>query len=167
MHCDDGGQHMRKSLVALLLAGGAVAIAANLAVASSFDVAPEMQAKRAMPVALQSKAAKLGTSATADTVYVGFTPGHSGDNYWSIFAGNNRVSAGSWHRPPAKGGMWDWEPPYTDVHGDSLQGWWPIRLQFTGTLASLHDYDMPMRAGEWGNVANYIIYQAAPHKRTF
>jgi hypothetical protein len=68
-----------------------------------------------------TRAAALGISGITDTIYVGFTPGHSADNWWSIWASR------SGHRPPAQNAMWGFEPPYADVHSDSLQGWWSIR----------------------------------------
>jgi hypothetical protein len=175
MHCDDGGKNMRKSLVALLLAAGATAFVANLALAA-VDETENLTPKflnSSMAKELQSRASRLGASATAvDTTYVGYTPGHSADNYWSIWSGNDKFSvpSGPYHRPPAKGAMWDWEPPYTDVHGDSLQGWWSIRQQMSGTGGlTIPDHLRPWRALDYGNIANHGVgnHTAAASRRTF
>ncbi len=109
--------------------------------------------------AIASRASRLGTSAAPDTIYVGYTPGHSADNGWSVWAGRGL------HRPPTQGGMWDFEPPYADVHGDSLQGWWSYRNQMTGTGGlTIPDHLRPWRALDFGNVANYVF---GAGKRTF
>jgi len=117
---------------------------------------------------LRSRASRLGSSATTlDTTFVGYSPGHSADNYWSIWSGSDKFSVptGPYHRPPAKGAMWDFEGPYTDVHGDSLQGWWSYRNQMTGTGGlTIADHDRPWRALDWGNNANYVF---GANKRTF
>src|SRR5207247_8326766 len=132
---------MRKSLVALLLVAGATAFVANLALAALDDgenLSPKLH-NVTMARALQS----IGSSATTqDTTYVGYTPGHAADNYWSIWSGSDKFSVptGPYHRPPAKGAMWDFEPDLGSfptgthyVHDDSLQGWWAYRNQMTGT----------------------------------
>jgi hypothetical protein len=100
--------------------------------ADGLDVQPKLM-NATMARELQTRAAKLGTSATSvDIVYVGFTPGHTSDNYWSIWSGSDKFhDGGPFHRPPAKGAMWDFEPPYP--HGDSLQGFTSHRVEMTGT----------------------------------
>jgi len=171
---------MRKSLVALLLAAGAAAFVANLAFAATGESGDNMGPKlmnAAMAKDLQSRALRLGSSATSvDTTYVGFTPGHkTATNYWSIWSGNDKFSAptGPYHRPPGKGGMWDFDGPYTDVSGDSLQGWWSIRVQMSGTGGlTIPDYLRPWRALDFGNIANYEFGKcqsttASSNKRTF
>jgi hypothetical protein len=166
---------MRKSLVALLLAAGATAFVANLALAAvdeTENLAPKVM-NSSMAKELHSRAARLGASATAlDTTYVGYTPGHTGNNYWSIWSGNDKFSvpSGPYHRPPAKGAMWDWEPPYTDVHGDSLQGWYAIRQQMSGTGGlTIPDHLRPWRAIDYGNIANHGVgnHSASASRRTF
>jgi len=151
---------MRKSLVALLLAVGATAFVANLALAA-VEEGENLNPKflnASLAKELQSRASRLGASATTvDTTYVGYTPGHSANNYWSIWSGNDKFSvpSGPYHRPPAKGAMWDWEGPYTDVHGDTLQGWWSIRQQMSGTGGlTIPDHLRPWRALDYGNIAN-------------
>ena len=145
---------MRKSLVVLLLATGATAFVANLALAQSLDGVENLSPRLmngSMAKELRSRASRLGSSATTvDTTFVGFTPGHStANNYWSIWSGSDKFSVptGPYHRPPAKGAMWDFEGPYTDVHGDSLQGWWSYRNQMTGTGGlTIDDHSRPWRA---------------------
>src|SRR5262245_41025313 len=99
---------------------------------------------------------RSGPSVTAapETVHVGFTPGHSADNYWSIWSGSGTAGYG---HPPARLGLWDVEPSYADVRGDSLQGWWPYRFQMTGTGGlTLPDTQRPWWALDYGNSANYV-----------
>jgi len=163
---------MRKSLVALLLATGATAFVANLALAQSLDGVENLSPRLmngSMAKELRSRASRLGSSATTvDTTFVGYTPGHStANNYWSIWSGSDKFSVptGPYHRPPAKGAMWDFEGPYTDVHGDSLQGWWSYRNQMNGTGGlTIEDHNRPWRALDWGNNANYVF---GANKRTF
>ncbi len=117
---------------------------------------------------IHSHARALGASSAApETVYIGYTPGHASDNYWSIWAGTS--ASGTFHRPPAQGGMWDFEPPH--VHQDSLQGWWPYRVQMTGTGGlTIADHLRPWRALDFGNNANYAgPFGPGPdgRKRTF
>ena len=49
---------------------------------------------------LSTRARALGASGAApETVYIGYTPGHASDNYWSIWAGTS--ASGTFHRTPA------------------------------------------------------------------
>ena len=144
-----------------------------------------------------SRAAKLGVSATAnDTVFVGYSdalsPGQLATNYWSVGAVggalgtlNGPVQPGTPSgkprpsQPVAGGqtgtnGIWTWEHP---VHGDSLQGWWPVRQyqQRLGGDPTLYtqDYNRPWWAAQYGNTANYVINErrdgsgTSPGDRTF
>ncbi len=126
-----------------------------------------------MSQALRSRAVGLsGSASTVDTTYVGYTPGHSGDNYWSIWSGSDKFSvpSGPYHRPPARGAMWDFEPPYGDVHGDTLQGWWSVRNIMSGTGGlTIPDYNRPWRALDYGNDVNYAFgrHPDGSDKRTF
>ena len=153
---------MKKSLVALLLAFGATAFVANLALADRMDGDEQnMKLMNAnMAKELQSRATRLGSSATTvDTTYIGYTPGkfNAANNYWSIWSGSDKFSVptGPYHRPPAQGAMWDFDGPYTDVHGDSLQGWWSVRSDYTTSRGTLPDYNRPWRALDYGNEVNY------------
>jgi hypothetical protein len=155
---------MRKSLVALLLSMGVTAFAANLAAAAAnVDESIGLQPKQMnaeMARELYSRAARLQTSANdVDTVYIGYTPGHGADNYWSIWSGSDKFHPdGQWHRPPARGGMWDWEGPYGDVKGDSLQGWTPYRHAMGGTGGlTIDDRNRPWRCLDYGNNASGVI----------
>ena len=100
----------------------------------------------------------LTTSATTETLWIGHTPGYQGPtNPWSIHVGTPR--------PPAQGGMWDFETP---VGGDSLQGWWPVRARYTSAGGlTLDDWRRPWWALDYGNQANYVVNQGRDHPRTF
>src|SRR6058998_627936 len=141
MHCDDGGSHMRKLFAALLLVLGAA-----LLVMPAF--AQEDQGLKLVNAKLSqelSRAARPGGSSIDpglnDTTYVGYNPAFAGSNYWSIGTGKR-------FPPPVFGtnsvgvitndrrGFWDWDAA---IHGDSLQGWWPQRDQYTFSLGSNTD----------------------------
>ena len=115
-----------------------------------------------------------GSSAASDgdTTYVGYSPGNgSAANPWSIRAlcatngsGQPGGAGGALtHRPPKAGCMWNWDPEEAGdngyVNGDSLQGWWPIRLQWRYLSQSLlgvaADYTEPGIAIDYGNLTNY------------
>src|SRR2546422_6134193 len=108
---------------------------------------------------LASRGARLGTSTGAsDTTFVGYTPGHFGDNYWSIWSG---LGKDGFKRPingvPDKG-TWDWE---VALHGDSLQGWWPLLNMYASTGGQIRtDRNRPWWALDFGNMANYRINEA-------
>ena len=142
--------------VALVFFTCACAASARAHLAPDEDAQPVLKTAR-IARELSSRAARLGASSVVtDTIYVGFTPGHAADNWWSIWSGSSKT--GVYHRPPARGGMWDFEPPYGDVRGDSLQGWWSYRNQMTGTGGLvIPDYNRPWRAIDYGNNANYVF----------
>jgi hypothetical protein len=124
-----------------------------------------------------SRAAKMGVSAqtaVSDTVYVGYSTAPGVSNYWSVGAVGGHTSsyapqptnADGKPRPgPNSGGVqnntngwWTFDHP---VHGDSLQGWWPIRcyhLNVSG--ATRTDDQRPWWAPSFGNIANYVINEA-------
>ncbi|MEO5880124.1 MAG: hypothetical protein ABIR22_08165, partial [Candidatus Eisenbacteria bacterium] len=116
---------------------------------------------------MRSAVALPGVSAVGDTTYVGFKPGKvSTTNYWGIGKGNFRVYSSS----PADYGYWGWDNDgntsgngldnITEVHGDSLFGWWPIRVIVNGTGGlTLTDDNRPWWAHDMGNQANYVINQ--------
>jgi len=152
---------MKKVLATLLLSMGVAAFSASMAlsaVSDDMDLQPKLQNAR-MAQELQTRAASLATSATdVDTNYVGFTPGKSASNYWSIWSGTDKFhDGGPYHRPFAgQGGMWDFEGPYPS--GDSLQGWTPVRNQMSGTGGlTIPDYNRPWRCLDYGNEASSII----------
>jgi hypothetical protein len=139
---------------------------ANLALAQFDPTHGEKLINAQLNTELRSRAARLGTSTSpqnTDTTWVGFTPGHqTGENYWSIYSGHGKDG---YYRPsngqPNKG-LWDWEVP---VHGDSLQGWWPIQTRYFGGVGTFGDRDHPVTTLDFGNQANYVINQA--NGRTF
>jgi hypothetical protein len=165
---------MRKSFVALLLIIGAAALA-NLAYAAveSSDLSGDFNGKvmnAQMAKELRSRAARVGTSshspAINDTTYVGFNPAYAGSNYWSVGVGYRHPTGFPGPNPTnANRGYWDWDQP---VNGDSLQGWWPVRHQYTGTGGlTLPDTDRPWWAIDIGNQISYVINQGNPYRRTF
>ena len=186
---------MRKSFVALLLLLGMTALSAN-AFADMFgsDAGGE---KIPMKMSqMQSRAAKLGVSSTQnDTVWVGYStalsPGQLANNYWSVGAvggtvgtiagpvqpgtpaGKPRPSQPVGGSQTGTNGQWTWEFP---VHGDSLQGWWPVRQyqqRLGGTTQYNPDYNRPWWGAQFGNIANYVMAErrdgsgTAPGDRTF
>src|SRR5215813_11951947 len=92
MHCDDGGSHMKKPFVALLLLVGAAAMLAGNAFAQQDDLGIKLVNAKMAKEIMSSRAHRLGVSAgpDPDTVYVGKSyTNHTGpDNYWNIFVGN-------------------------------------------------------------------------------
>src|SRR5215471_15079863 len=92
MHCDDGGSHMKKSLVALLLLVGAAAMWASSAFAQDDPAGIKLMNSHMAKEILSSRAARLGTSAgpDPDSVYVGksFSNHVAADNYWNIYTGS-------------------------------------------------------------------------------
>jgi len=153
---------MRKSFVALLLLAGAAACLATAAFAADEIDGNDFGLKlnNARLNSLRSAAVKQGVSGAAavgDTTWVGYSTAAGVTNYWSVGPGPNRPT-------PNTTGVWNWDVP---VHGDSLQGWWPIRQAHTNTSGAVRtDENRPWWAIEGGNVANYVINQGAGFKRT-
>src|SRR5262249_34490340 len=126
-----------------------------------------------MAMEMKSRAARLGTSSVGnDTTYVGYNPAYAGSNYWSIGVGNHypRGTFG-----PSKGdippvpnvdtGYWDWDHP---GHGDSLQGWWPMRHLLTTALNAVpDDKQRAWHAIDIGNSISYVINQGPAFRRTY
>src|ERR1041384_5078430 len=96
MHCDDGGSHMKKPFVALLLMVGAAAMVASSAFAQGDDLGLKLQNAKMVKALMGSRAARLGVSAgpDPDTVYVGksFANHTAPDNYWNLYTGTYRDS---------------------------------------------------------------------------
>jgi hypothetical protein len=116
---------------------------------------------------LREQAARLGVSAHVpnDTTYVGYNPAYAGSNYWSIGVGHRRPPGDISPVPDADTGYWDWEHP---VHGDSLQGWWPVRNTYSSFfIANLPDNQRPWHAVDIGNTISYVISQGPPYQRTY
>ena len=120
---------------------------------------------------VRSQAAHLRMSSHVpnETTFVGFNPAYAGSNYWSIGVGHRwsrGVSGGApVPVPNADTGYWDWDHP---VHGDSLQGWWPVRNCYTSFfIANLPDDQRPWHAIDIGNSISYVINQGPGNRRTY
>src|SRR5262245_4962133 len=83
-NCDDGGSHMRKLFVALLLVLGAAILAMPaLAELTAGGDIPGKLFSPSMAMEMKSRAARLGTSSVGnDTTYIGYNPAYAGSNYW-------------------------------------------------------------------------------------
>src|SRR5262245_8749715 len=92
MHCDDGGSHMKKPFVALLLLIGAAAMLASGACAQSEDLGIKLVNAKMAKELMSSRAHRLGVSAgpDPDTVYIGKSyTNHTGPtNYWNLWVGD-------------------------------------------------------------------------------
>ena len=164
---------MRKLFVALLLVLGAAILAMPALAELTGADTPGKLSNASMAMEMKSRAARLGTSSAGnDTTFVGYNPAYTGSNYWSIGVGD-RHPRGTFG--PSKGdivpvpnsdtGYWDWDHP---VHGDSLQGWWPMRHLYTSFfVANLADDQRPWHAIDTGNMISYVINQGASFRRTF
>lgn len=151
---------MRKSYVALLLMAGAAALTASLAIAQDNGLGDGVQPmlnNAQMSTQLRSRAAKMGVSSTPspnDTVWVGYSNLPGATNYWKVGKGPNRPNSN-------ENGLWTWENP---VHGDSMQGWWSIRMFHANASGAVRvDVNRPWWAIEIGNTANYVINEARSH----
>jgi len=178
---------MRKSFIALLLLVGVAAYTTS-AFAEGTDMGMGLRLSTSrMALEGRSRAAALGLSATAnDTIWVGYSTGPGVNNYWSIGAAKGPAvqpgSPGGKPRPQPNtstqtgtNGLWTFDIP---VHGDSLQGWWPVRQAHTNASgATLADINRPWWAHEEGNQADYVLaeehgvwgstYGTKPGDRTF
>jgi hypothetical protein len=160
---------MRKLFVALLLVVGAAFLA--LPAFAEFGLSSDtpgkiMNAQTAEE--MRSRASRLGTSDSGynptDTTWVGYNPAYAGSNYWSIGVGDRRPRGVTGNTKadvlPVKDedmGYWDWDHP---VHGDTLQGWWPMRHNYTSFyIANLTDVARPWHAIDIGNSISYVINQ--------
>src|SRR5262249_34707822 len=124
-----GRTSMRKLLIPTLIALGA-ALPPQPATAVDFD---PLATPPGCPILINPRmiqdmrqaAAKLNTSTHVpnDTTWVGYNPAYAGSNYWSIGVGHRFPPGNTSPVPDADTGYWDWDHP---VHGDSLQGWWPV-----------------------------------------
>src|SRR5438477_6466983 len=164
MHCDDGGsQIMRKFLLASLLLSGVV-MTANVVFAGDWENFPN--GREPLYHGSHSSVSKYsgglkGQSTYGDSTYVGYSPGNgSAANPWSIKAGLTTASTTNVHRPPKAGCMWNWDPAEVGgngyINGDSLQGWWPTRLNWRYLLDTTQpDFNLSGAAADFGNLVNY------------
>jgi hypothetical protein len=164
---------MRTSFVALLPILGSAFLAMPARAELAGDDAPPMLMNARIAQEMKSRSARLGTQTHAnDTTWVGYNPAYAGSNYWSIGVGH-RWPRGTFG--PGKGdiapvpdddtGYWDWDHP---VHGDSLQGWWPMRHNYISFfIANLPDDERPWHAIDIGNSISYVINQGPGLRRTY
>src|SRR5262249_35316416 len=167
MHCDDGGSHMKKPFVALLLLIGAVAMLAGSAFAQSDDLGIKLVNAKMAKELMSSRASRLGSSSifSPDTVYVGksFTNHTGPGNYWNIYVGDYLPGTLT-----ATNAFWDWDNSVGIQAADSLHGWWPVHRQYNSTGGlTLSDDQRPWWAIDHGNEINYVISQQSSAKRTF
>ncbi len=113
-----------------------------------------------------SRFAPLGTAtATSDpeTIWVGHWSGaNTADNWWKVggVAGGNRPGVND-------DGLWNFEPAQ-QVHGDSLSGWWSVRVQHTNSSGStLTDENRPWWAVSYGNSVNFAFNPGSGSSRTY
>src|SRR5262252_5599128 len=167
MHCDDGGSHMKKPFVALLLLCGAAAMLASSAFAQSEDLGIKLVNAKMAKDLMSSRAHVLGVSAgpDPDTVYIGKSyTNHTGPtNYWNIWVGDYLPGTTA-----ATNAFWDWDNSVGIQAADSLHGWWPLHRQYNSTGGlTLTDDQRPWWALDHGNLINYVISQQGTAKRTF
>src|SRR5258708_3908232 len=123
MHCDDGGSHMKKPFVALLLLVGAAVMVANFAFAQgeSQQIGDKLVNAKMVREMLNTRAAKLRVSApgSADTTYIGksYTNHVAADNYWNIYTGDYYPGTAT-----AQNALWDWDNITGLQAPDSLPG---------------------------------------------
>jgi len=142
---------MRKSFVALALLVGAATMLTTLAFAQE----PEGQAIVKSPRMRQvTKAARLGTSADADTMYVGHTTTGTYSEPWHVgVALSCKPGVGGKYD-----GMWDFDTydnAATPAESDSAQGWVPGTWTVVHNTGSpLADGSRPWRLLDYGNRMN-------------
>jgi hypothetical protein len=157
---------MRKSFVALTLLVGAAAALASTAFArvdelGGDDATPKLiNAQMAREMRSSVVRAGMSSHSTGDTTYVGYVPGKvTATNYWGIGIGKFVP----YDSDPDHYGYWAWDDiganaSTTELHGDSLWGWWPYRNLYTSTGGlTLPDDQRPWWAIDIGNNANYKI----------
>ncbi len=158
-----------------LLFFGTLLVSTSIALASAhageeLGDDPGVKLVRAHQRAMDQSSAAAHTSAAGDTTYVGFVPGKvTATNYWGIGVGRYRPYSTS----AADYGYWGFDNDaihdnISEVHGDSLFGWWPQRCIENGTGGlTLTDDNRPWWAIDIGNNVNYVINEGAAHKRTY
>lgn len=164
---------MRKFLLSSLLLVGVVTTA-NVVFAGDWESFPNGREPlyHGSHSSIQKYSNALQSSVGyGDSTYIGYTPGQgSAANPWSIRSSITNSGTTNVHRPPKAGCMWNWDPEEVGgngfIGGDSLQGWWPIRLQWrylSQSLGGLPDFPEPSIAVDYGNLTNYYPVQG----RTF
>jgi len=147
---------MKKAFLALLLLVGAAATVANVALAQDEGIMkPSYQLLRQ---SLASKTQDLRTSVASDSQFVGHShTDHTGGgaNPWNIWVGTARPKTND----PAvaiNAAMWDFENQTGLGAGDSLQGWWPMRMPYRYVANStMTDDQRPWWCVDHGNQVNF------------
>jgi hypothetical protein len=99
----------------------------------------------------------VGPPGQPDTIWVGYSTGPGVNNYWSVGAGVPRPGPNTSSQNNTNG-LWTFDHP---VHGDSLQGWWPVREPHTNVSGpTLPDVKRAWWAAEVGNQADYVLNEA-------
>lgn len=101
-----------------------------------------------------SRAQTQSSTTVAETTWVGHRSGQAG-NYWEVGVGPRRPGVSS-------NGIWTFDLP---VHGDSLQGWWPVRFPSFGD-GFVTNWERPWCATDQGNVVNEVLGAAPEHQRS-
>lgn len=140
---------MRKSFVALALLVGAATMLTTLAFAelNYQDQGVYEKDPAAMKRLQVTKAARLGTSADTDTLWIGHTTQAVHSEPWNVGAGPAR---------PGVGGSYDgqWDFGTYNSSPDSAQGWVPYVSPNTRTVGTVSDDLRPAMALDWGNRFN-------------
>jgi hypothetical protein len=144
---------MRKSFVALALLVGAATMLTTLAFAqeswNSQDPGPVLLSPSMMKQMSVTKAARLGTSAATDTMFVGHTTLTAHSHPWNVGVGPYRPGVGGKYD-----GAWDFDALTDGAGTDSAQGWVPYAAPNTRTLGTISDDLRPWNALDWGNRFN-------------
>ncbi len=153
---------MKKAFLALLLLVGAAATVANVAFADEGVMKPSYQLLRQ---SLAAKSQDLRTSIASDSQFVGHshTNHYSATNPWNIYVGTVRPGIN-----PANTALWDFDNQTGLGAGDSLQGWWPIRMPYRyAPISTMTDDTRPWFCVDHGNQVNYRPINLGHVARTY
>jgi len=149
---------MRKSFIALALLVGGATMLTTLALAQDevgmgMANPPTTEMNPKVSRAMLAKAARLGTSAATDTMYVGHVaPPGVRSLPWNVGVGPYRPGVGGKYD-----GCWDYDTydnAATPAESDSAQGWFGIAQQPPTEANVITDDTRPWRAMDWGNRIN-------------
>ncbi len=139
---------MRKSFVALALLVGAATMLTTLAFAQEGST-QDQGAILKIRSSLVTKAARLGTSAATDTLWVGHTTAATHSHPWNVGVGPNRPGAGGSYN-----GTWDFDTFDNGAASDSAQGWVPMNSPNPRTSGTISDDLRSWNCLDWGNRMN-------------
>jgi hypothetical protein len=97
---------------------------------------------------------RSASTTVAETTWVGHRSGQAG-NYWEVGVGPRRAGV-------SPDGIWTFDAP---VHGDSLQGWWPVPFPSFGDCPT-SDRERAWCAADQGNAVNGVLAAAPEHRRS-